>query len=248
MDNKKFGEFITMLRKEKGYTQKTVAEKLHVSDKAISRWENGYNSPDISILSEIAKLYDVKVDEILNGERNKSSSNENKLNLETAEDNNKKTIILIQNIIVILLAVISYLVVFAGNFIFNSVIIPLIIASGIIISGIICQTVFLVIHLSNKNNKYKYIKNAMNIYTILLVTVGLFSSSLVLYLKEQINFSNNSNNTLVYFLFKTFSLDYFIVNIYEWFVYGFICGAVIYVICILLRIIIKPIIKKLFKF
>lgn len=41
MDNKKFGEFITMLRKEKGYTQKTVAEKLHVSDKAISRWENG---------------------------------------------------------------------------------------------------------------------------------------------------------------------------------------------------------------
>ena len=87
----------------------------------------------------------------------------------------------------------------------------------------------------------------MNIYTILLVTVGLFSSSLVLYLKEQINFSNNSNNTLVYFLFKTFSLDYFIVNINEWFVYGFICGAVIYVICILLRIIIKPIIKKLFK-
>ena len=41
MDPKKTGEFIALLRKELGLTQKDLAEKLHVSDKAISRWETG---------------------------------------------------------------------------------------------------------------------------------------------------------------------------------------------------------------
>ena len=42
MDNKKFGQFILKLRKEKGWTQLELAEKLNITDKAVSKWERGF--------------------------------------------------------------------------------------------------------------------------------------------------------------------------------------------------------------
>lgn len=69
MDNSKFGKFIKELRKEKNMTQKELAEKLYLTDKAISKWERGLSFPDITILNSISKIFDVSVTEILNGER-----------------------------------------------------------------------------------------------------------------------------------------------------------------------------------
>lgn len=69
MDNTKFGKFIAKLRKEKNMTQKGLAEKLHLTDKAISKWERGLSFPDITVLDSLAKVLDVDVSEILNGER-----------------------------------------------------------------------------------------------------------------------------------------------------------------------------------
>ena len=65
IDKKAFGGFITELRKEKGMTQKEVAEKLFVSDKAVSKWETGGSMPDITLLTPMAKLLDVTVPELL---------------------------------------------------------------------------------------------------------------------------------------------------------------------------------------
>ena len=48
MDNQKFGQFIQSLRKEKGWTQLELAEKLHVTDKAVSKWERGAGFPERS--------------------------------------------------------------------------------------------------------------------------------------------------------------------------------------------------------
>ena len=48
LDWEKFGSFIARLRKEKGYTQKELAEKLSISDKAVSKWETGKSMPDLS--------------------------------------------------------------------------------------------------------------------------------------------------------------------------------------------------------
>ena len=65
IDKKKFGSFVAQLRKEKGYTQKDLAERLHLSDKAVSKWETGVSIPDTGILIPLAELLGVSVTELL---------------------------------------------------------------------------------------------------------------------------------------------------------------------------------------
>ena len=65
MNNKAFGEHISKLRKEKNLTQKDLAEKVYVGDKAISKWETGKSFPDLSTISLLAKALDVSVVELL---------------------------------------------------------------------------------------------------------------------------------------------------------------------------------------
>ena len=69
MDQKKIGKFLKGLRKEKGITQEEFAEMLNVSGRTVSRWETGTNMPDISLLVDIAEIFDVSIPEIINGER-----------------------------------------------------------------------------------------------------------------------------------------------------------------------------------
>ena len=69
MNQEKIGKFLKELRKQKGLTQEQIAEKFNVSNRTISRWENGNNMPDLDILIEISDYYEVDLREILNGER-----------------------------------------------------------------------------------------------------------------------------------------------------------------------------------
>lgn len=69
MDNKKIASFIKKKRKEKNMTQAELAEKLYVTEKAISRWETGRGTPDVSLLVPLSEALDVSVSEILNGEK-----------------------------------------------------------------------------------------------------------------------------------------------------------------------------------
>lgn len=69
MDAKVTGCFIAQLRKELGLTQKELAEKLEVTDKAISRWETGKGLPDASLLKPLAEIFGVSVGELLSGKR-----------------------------------------------------------------------------------------------------------------------------------------------------------------------------------
>ena len=69
MDNNKTGRFIAERRKELGYSQKDLAEKLNITDKAVSKWETGRSSPDVSMLIPLAEELEVTVTEILNGEK-----------------------------------------------------------------------------------------------------------------------------------------------------------------------------------
>ncbi len=70
MGKEKFWDFVCGLRKEKGMTQQELGNKLHLTNKAISKWERGLNFPDISMLQDIAEILEVSVLELLNGERN----------------------------------------------------------------------------------------------------------------------------------------------------------------------------------
>lgn len=66
---KQFGAFIAQMRKERGLTQKELAEKLFISDKAVSKWERGLSLPDISLLQPLAEELSVTVTELLQGKR-----------------------------------------------------------------------------------------------------------------------------------------------------------------------------------
>ena len=69
MDQQKTGCFLKELRKAKNLTQEQLAERLNISGRTVSRWETGNNMPDISLLVELAELYDVSIPEIIDGER-----------------------------------------------------------------------------------------------------------------------------------------------------------------------------------
>lgn len=89
----KFGDFIARLRREKGITQKELAEKLYISNKAVSKWERGLSMPDISLLEPLADFLGVTVTELLHGERQEERASaemteaENASLLERLEEN-----------------------------------------------------------------------------------------------------------------------------------------------------------------
>ncbi len=68
MDNKKIGKFIAQKRKELNLNQKELAEKLNITDKAVSKWETGRSTPDVSLLIPLSNILGVSVTELLYGE------------------------------------------------------------------------------------------------------------------------------------------------------------------------------------
>ena len=69
MNQERIGKFISELRKEKSMTQDQLAEKLGITDKSISRWENGKTMPDLSMLTILSRELNVEISELLNERR-----------------------------------------------------------------------------------------------------------------------------------------------------------------------------------
>ncbi len=76
MDLNKISNFIKLKRKELGITQEELASKLFITEKAISRWETGRGTPDISLLIPLAKELKIDVSELLNGEEKRNNKND----------------------------------------------------------------------------------------------------------------------------------------------------------------------------
>ena len=116
MNTAETGRFICTLRKEKGLTQKELAEKLNVTDKAVSKWETGRSAPDISLLEKLSETLDVSVVEILQGEKIEAESLtaiSDEVIVTTIKKGKRKLkraviITAIMTIVLILLAVLSY--------------------------------------------------------------------------------------------------------------------------------------------
>ena len=109
MNPKKIGEFIAQKRKEKGLNQKQLADKLYITDRAISKWETGRGIPDISIVDSLAKELDVEIIELLQGKEQKENDNVNSLindSLKYGFNNAKEKTIQIVNTICITIFVI----------------------------------------------------------------------------------------------------------------------------------------------
>ena len=69
MNQEKIGKFIKECRKKKNLTQEELARALNVTDKAISKWENGRCLPDVSLFTKLCKELDITINELLSGEK-----------------------------------------------------------------------------------------------------------------------------------------------------------------------------------
>ncbi len=110
MDQIKIGKFILNCRKEKGLTQEQLAEKLGVTSKSISRWENGNTMPDYSLLKDLCNELDINVNELLSGEKIKGNdymnkSEENLIKLKKQIDKRKKVLTIISYVFMTIIIV-----------------------------------------------------------------------------------------------------------------------------------------------
>ena len=69
MNQEKIGKFILKLRKENNMTQQELADKLNVTDRAVSHWENGRSLPDLSLFSKLCEILDITINDLMSGEK-----------------------------------------------------------------------------------------------------------------------------------------------------------------------------------
>ena len=74
MDNERFGAFIAQLRKEQGLTQRELADRLNVTDKAVSKWETAKGFPDVKLLEPLAQALGVSLVELMQGKRQETDT------------------------------------------------------------------------------------------------------------------------------------------------------------------------------
>ena len=114
MDQIKIGKFIAKQRKEKKLTQTQLAEQLNITDRAISKWENGKAMPDSSIMLELSNLLGISVNELLEGEKVQQEeyrkvAEENLIKMKQNEENIQKKARILQTIFTTLCLVLSLL-------------------------------------------------------------------------------------------------------------------------------------------
>ena len=128
MNQMEIGKFIAELRKEKNMTQQELANKLNITDRAISHWENGRSMPDAGIMLELCKALDINVNELLSAkkimeDKYNERAEENLLEMRREIETLNKRILTLNKIIINLAIVIFVVIGFAATFIEMSMLI-----------------------------------------------------------------------------------------------------------------------------
>lgn len=122
MDQVKIGKFIAECRKHKNMTQAELAEKLNITDRAISKWETGKGMPDSSIMLELCSKLDISVNELLSGEVIKMDNYNEKaeellLEMKKQKEEADKRLLTMEIVIGVLSSFILFVLVFVASFI-----------------------------------------------------------------------------------------------------------------------------------
>ena len=139
MDQIKIGKFIQEKRKEKNITQSELAEKLNISDRAISKWENGNCIPDAANMPMLCDILDITINDLFSGEKvdmknNEKKLEENLLEMTALKEQSDKRLLKLELLIGVLAIIILFSVIgISIAFEMNEIIRGIIIASGIII-------------------------------------------------------------------------------------------------------------------
>ena len=128
MNQMEIGKFIAELRKEKNMTQQELANKLNITDRAVSHWENGRSMPDAGIMLELCKALGINVNELLSAkkimkEKYNERAEENLLEMRREIETLNKRILTLNKIIINLAIVIFVVIGFAATFIEMSMLI-----------------------------------------------------------------------------------------------------------------------------
>lgn len=111
MDSKKIGTYIKELRIKNNLSQGQLAEKLSVTNQAISKWENGRGLPDIEMLKQLSSIFNVKIDEIIQGEH-------------ISKEKKNTPLIILTLIIILIISVFGIIILVknnTNNFVFNTI-------------------------------------------------------------------------------------------------------------------------------
>lgn len=150
MEKKSMGSFLTVLRKANGLTQKQLAEKLNVSDKAVSRWERDECAPDLSLIPVLAEIYGVTSDEILRGQRtdpDKLYYGADRANAQKQRNRilkSTKTKFVYRSLLTVALAVVGVLLAYILNTEFSKANAGFLVGCIFFVAAAVSQTLFLV--------------------------------------------------------------------------------------------------------
>lgn len=114
MDQIKIGKFIASCRKGKNLTQKDLAEKLGITDRAISKWETGRGLPDSSIMLDLCNELGISVNELLSGEKltiesYQENAEQNLVTMKKVDENMEHKVIIIGKLIMVGYGLLGYL-------------------------------------------------------------------------------------------------------------------------------------------
>lgn len=157
MEKKTIGAFLAALRKANGLTQKQFAEKLNVSDKAVSRWERDECAPDLSLIPVLAEIYGVTTDEILRGQRRdpeapvrEPDNNRSEKQLRRLLERTR-TKFRIRSIITIAIAITGIIATAICNHGLTQAAIGFMVGSIFFVAAAVCQIIFLILGFSAVN-------------------------------------------------------------------------------------------------
>lgn len=122
MNQEKIGKFIAICRKKQKMTQSELAEKLGVTDKSISNWENGRNMPDLSLFKPLCELLDITINDLISGEKVSKDKYQEKLeeNMISTIDYTNKKVLEKNNLIGVILIVFGIMIAITAMTIFPS--------------------------------------------------------------------------------------------------------------------------------
>lgn len=127
MDQIKIGRFIAVMRKEQNLTQVRLAEKLGITDRAVSKWETGRSMPDVSLMPELCEILGINVNELLSGERIAMKdydrfAEENLISMRKEEEKTNKMLLRMETIIGFMSVITFFLLLFSAIFAVESTI------------------------------------------------------------------------------------------------------------------------------
>ena len=122
MDQIKIGKFIQERRKEKRLTQRELAEKLDVTDRAVSKWENGNCIPDASNIQELCKILNITINDLFSGcvvdmRDNEKKLEENLLEMIKIKEKRDKELLILEIFIGVIVSIIMFLCIMIASFV-----------------------------------------------------------------------------------------------------------------------------------